>query len=155
MIVNEDRFFLSHRKDIALAAQGTNILQELKTFRFLYVLYKKNKDAVVHHVGLKDILWGGLAAKLAGVRGVVNAVSGLGVIFSAEKMGLMAKGILSIMRFSNHRKGVKVIFQNQEDIDLFHQHGIVDESQCEFIKGSGVDLNVFRYVPCLRRKATS
>ena len=181
MIVNEDRFFLSHRKEIALAAQkagwevsivckdtgqrkdvealglkmielpinptGTNILQELKTFWFLYTLYKKNKDAVVHHVGLKDILWGGLAAKLAGVRGVVNAVSGLGVIFSGEKMGLMAKGILSIMRFSNHRKGVKVIFQNQEDIDLFRQHGIVNESQCEFIKGSGVDLNVFRYVP--------
>ena len=181
MIVNEDRFFLSHRKDIALAAQeagwdvtivckdtgqrgdvealglkmtelpinptGTNILQELKTFWFLYTLYKKNKDAVVHHVGLKDILWGGLAAKLAGVRGVVNAVSGLGVIFSGEKMGLMAKGILSIMRFSNHRKGVKVIFQNQEDIDLFRRHGIVNESQCEFIKGSGVDLNVFRYVP--------
>ena len=72
MIVNEDRFFLSHRKEIALAAQragwdvtivckdtgqrgdvealglkmtelpinptGTNILQELKTFWFLYTL---------------------------------------------------------------------------------------------------------------------
>ena len=181
MIVNEDRFFLSHRKEIALAAQktgwdvtivckdtgqrkdvenlglkmidlpidptGTNILSELKTGLFLYSLYKKNKDAVVHHVGLKSILWGGLAAKIVGVRGVVNAVSGLGVVFSGEKMGLMARGILSIMRFSHHRKGLKVIFQNQEDIDLFRQHGIVDQSQCEFIKGSGVDLNVFRYVP--------
>lgn len=181
MIVNEDRFFLSHRKDIAVAAQeagwdvtivckdtgqrkdveslgikmldlpinptGTNILQELKTCKFLYTLYNKNKDAVVHHVGLKNILWGGLAAKLARVHGVVNAVSGLGVIFSGEKMGMMAKGILAILRFSHHRKGLKVIFQNQEDKDLFLKHGIVNESQCEFIKGSGVDLNVFRYVP--------
>ena len=39
----------------------------------------------MHHVGLKVILWGGLAAKLAGVKGVVNAVSGLGVMFSLEK----------------------------------------------------------------------
>ena len=181
MIVNEDRFFLSHRKDIAVAAQkagwdvtivckdtgqrkdveslgikmldlpinptGTNILQELKTCKFLYTLYNKNRDAVVHHVGLKNILWGGLAAKLASVNGVVNAVSGLGVIFSGEKMGMMAKGILAILRFSHHRKGLKVIFQNQEDKDLFLKHGIVNESQCEFIKGSGVDLNVFRYVP--------
>lgn len=181
MIVNEDRFFLSHRKDIALAAQeagwdvtivckdtgrwqevealglkvlelpinptGMNLRQELRTWWFLYTLYKKNKDAVVHHVGLKSILWGGLAAKLTGVRGVVNAVSGLGAIFSKGKIGLMAKGVLYIMRFSNRRKRVKVIFQNKEDKALFLQYGVINEHQAEFIKGSGVDLNVFKYVP--------
>ena len=181
MIVNEDRFFLSHRKDIALTAQkagwhvtivckdtgqrkevealglkvmdlpinptGMNPMQELRTWWFLYTLYRKNRDAVVHHVGLKNILWGGLAAKMARVYGVVNAVSGLGAIFSANKMGITAKGILTIMRFSNKRKRVKVIFQNQEDRNLFLQHDVIDESQSEFIKGSGVDLNVFHYVP--------
>lgn len=181
MIVNEDRFFLSHRKEIAVAAQetgwdvtivckdtgrwkelealglkalelpinptGMNLRQELRTFWFLYTLYIKNKDAVVHHVGLKNILWGGLAAKLTGVRGVVNAVSGLGAIFSGEKMGMTAKGILAVMRFANRRKSVKVIFQNQEDRNLFLQHGVVTEDQVAFIKGSGVDLNEFKYVP--------
>ena len=181
MIVNEDRFFLSHRKEIALAAQktgwdvtvvckdtgrrrevedlglkmlelpinptGMNLRQELKTFWFLYTLYKKNRDAVIHHVGLKDILWGGLAAKLTGVRGVVNAVSGLGAIFSGNKIGITAKGILAVMRFSNCRKRVKVIFQNYEDRNLFLQHRVVTEDQIAFIKGSGVDLNEFKYVP--------
>lgn len=181
MIVNEDRFFLSHRKEIALAAQkagwevtvvckdtgqrhdvealglkmlelpvnptGMNPLQEFKTWRFLYALYRKNRDAVVHHVGLKNILWGGLAAKLARVRGVVNAVSGLGTIFSNNKLGMTAKGILAIMRFSNKRKNVKVIFQNQEDRELFLRHHVVSLSQVEFIKGSGVDLKEFKYVP--------
>ena len=180
MIVNEDRFFLSHRKEIALAAQktgwdvtvvckdtgrrrevedlglkmlelpinptGMNLRQELKTFWFLYTLYKKNKDSVIHHVGLKDILWGGLAAKLTGVRGVVNAVSGLGAIFSGNKIGITAKGILAVMRFSNCRKRVKVIFQNYEDRNLFLQHRVVTEDQIAFIKGSGVDLNEFKYV---------
>ena len=181
LIVNEDRFFLSHRKEIALAAQnagwevsvvckdtgqreevealgltmlelpvnptGMNPIQEFKTWRFLYSLYRKNRDAVVHHVGLKNILWGGLAAKLTRVHGVVNAVSGLGTLFSSDKLGMTAKGILAIMRFSNKRKRVKVIFQNQEDKSLFLHHGIVNESQVEFIKGSGVDLNEFKYVP--------
>lgn len=181
MIVNEDRFFLSHRKEIALAAQeagwevtvvckdtgrwqelealglkalelpinptGMNIRQELRTLWFLYTLYRKNRDAVVHHVGLKNILWGGLAAKLTGVRGVVNAVSGLGAIFSGDKMGRTAKGILAMMRFANKRKSVKVIFQNNEDRNLFLQHRVITESQAEFIKGSGVDLNVFKFVP--------
>ena len=181
MIINEDRFLLSHRKEIALAAQkagwnvtvvckdtgrrnevealglkmlelsinptGMNLGQEFRTLWFLYTLYKKNRDAVIHHVGLKNILWGGLAAKLAGVRGVVNAVSGLGAIFSKGKIGLMAKGILYIMRFSNRGTNVKVIFQNNEDRALFLQYGVIEESQAEFIKGSGVDLNEFKYVP--------
>ena len=181
MIVNEDRFFLSHRKEIALAAQdagwdvtivckdtgrrqevealglkvlelpinptGMNLRQELRTLWFLYTLYIKNRDAVVHHVGLKNILWGGLAAKLTGIKGVVNAVSGLGAIFSGDKMGMTAKGILAVMRFSNRRKNVKVIFQNQEDRHLFLKHGVVTEDQPVFIKGSGVNLNEFKYVP--------
>lgn len=181
VIVNEDRFFLSHRKEIALAAReagwdvtvvckdtgqrqdvealglkmlelpinptGMNLSQELRTWWFLYSLYIKNRDAVIHHVGLKNILWGGLAAKQARVHGVVNAVSGMGAIFSGDKMGMTARGILALMRFSNKRKRVKVIFQNQEDKTLFLNRGVVGESQVEFIKGSGVDLNDFRYVP--------
>ena len=187
MIVNEDRFFLSHRKEIALAAQeagwdvtvvckdtgqreevealglktlelpinptGMNPFQEFKTWRFLYCLYKNNRDAVVHHVGLKNILWGGIAAKLARVRGVVNAVSGLGTTFSDDKIGMKARGILAVMRFSNKRVGtiahspVRVIFQNHEDKNLFIQNGVVEESQVVFIKGSGVNLDVFKFVP--------
>ena len=59
----------------------------------------------------------------------------------------MARTVMAFMRFSNKRKRVKVTFQNQEDKTLFLEHGVVDESQVEFIKGSGVDLNVFKYVP--------
>ena len=181
MIVSEDRFLLSHRKEIALAAKkdgwqitivckntgqreeveacglkmlelpinptGKNLLEELNTFWFLFSLYRKNRNAIIYHVGLKDILWGSLAAKLTGVYGVVNAVSGLGAIFSNGKMGMMARGILAVMRFANKRERVKVIFQNKEDERLFLQHGVVTESQTEFIKGSGVDLDDFKYVP--------
>jgi glycosyltransferase involved in cell wall biosynthesis len=133
--------------ELPINPTGMNLGQEFKTLWFLYTLYKNNKDAVIHHVGLKNILWGALAAKLAGVRGVVNAVSGLGAIFSKGKIGLMAKSVLYIMRFSNRRKNVKVIFQNNEDRALFLKYGVVEESQAEFIKGSGVNLNEFKYVP--------
>lgn len=153
MVVNEDRFFLSHRKDIALYAQkrgyeitlvakntgrrnevealglkmielpinptGENIKEELKTFRFLMRLYRKERPDIVHHVGLKNILWGGLAARLTSVHGVVNAVSGLGILFSQEKQSVMQKAILSVIRFSCHRKNVATIFQNEEDRTLF------------------------------------
>lgn len=181
MVVNEDRFFLSHRKDIALEAQragydvlivckdtgqrheverlglrmlelpinptGTNPLQELRTFRFLYGLYASHRPDIVHHVGLKNILWGGLAARLARVPGVVNAVSGLGALFNGEKPSLMTRLVMQGMKTANHRKGVSVIFQNHEDMDLFLRHGICRQEQCDFIKGSGVDLDVYHYTP--------
>ncbi len=181
MVVNEDRFFLSHRKDIALSAKkkgydvtvvtkdtgsldiiktlglnvvempinptGTNLLQELRTFFFLMRLYQKEKPQIVHHVGVKNILWGGMAAKLVRVKGMVNAVSGLGGLFNDGKVSLTTKGILSCIRFSNNRPGVKVIFQNNDDLGLMREHKVVTEEQIEFTKGSGIDLKDYDFTP--------
>ena len=181
IVVNEDRFFLSHRKEIAVKAQqegfdvcivckdtgrradvealglpmidlpvnptGLNLWEEMRTLRFLYRLYKSEQPDIVHHVGIKNILWGGLAARLAGVPAVVNAVSGLGVLFSGEEPSFMARMVLRVMRFSNHRDNVSVIFQNHEDMDLFLHYHIISEDACVFIKGSGVDLKEFHYTP--------
>ena len=181
MVVHEDRFFLSHRKEIALRAQqegydvtlvakntgrraevealgirmielpinptGENIMEELKTFWFLFKLYRKLKPDIVHHVGLKVMLWGSLAALFAGVPREVNAVSGLGVLFSQEKPSLMAGMILKVLRFSHHRKHVLVIFQNNEDMGEFLTHKVLKPEQVRYIKGSGVDLKEFAYVP--------
>lgn len=181
MVVNEDRFFLSHRKDIALYAQkrgyeitlvakntgrrnevealglkmielpinptGENIKEELKTFRFLMHLYRQERPDIVHHVGLKNILWGGLAARLTSVHGVVNAVSGLGILFSQEKQSVMQKAILSVIRFSCHRKNVATIFQNEEDRTLFIEKNIIRKGNVYYTRGSGVDLKEYTYMP--------
>lgn len=133
--------------DLPINATGMNPVEEMKTFWFLWKLYRKEKPDVVHHVGLKTILWGGVASKLTGVKGVVNAVSGLGVMFSGEKQSLVAKGILAVLRFSHNRKGVRVIFQNHEDEGLFLKNHITRQEDSVFIKGSGVSLNEFTYSP--------
>lgn len=181
IVVNEDRFFLSHRKDIAVAAvaagydvtvvakdtgrkeevvalgvnyielpvnpTGMNVGQELETFNFLCRLFRKEKPDIVHNVGLKQILWGGLAAKFAQIPLVVNAVSGLGVMFSGDELSLSARAIMRLLRFSHNRTGVYVIFQNEDDSQLFLKHKIVAPNQQYFIKGSGVNLKEFAYVP--------
>lgn len=181
IVVNVDWFFLSHRKDIAIASKdqgydvtivtkdtgkrtdierlglrfidlpmnrsGQNIKEELHTCWFLYRLYKKEKPDVVHHVGLKTILWGTLAAKLAGVKGVVNAVSGLGIFFSDENKSIVARLLPKVLRFSHHRPNLAVIFQNDEDKELFLRNGIIKEKQAFYIKGSGVNLNEYCYTP--------
>ncbi len=181
MIVNEDRFFLSHRVDIALNAQqmgydvkiiakdtgqfqevkdlgfeiedlpieptGMNPLHEMKTLSYLNRVFKHDKPDIVHLVGMKNILWGSMAARAAKVPGVVEAISGLGGLFSGEKMSMVTRGILAVIRWGNSRSGVKAIFQNNDDLSIFLNKNAVSPDQVCFIKGSGIDLNDFCYTP--------
>ena len=181
IVVNVDWFFLSHRKDVALAAKeagwdvtivtadtgklkdidalglktinlpmsrsGMNILEELNTLNWLRKLYKREKPDVVHHVGMKTILWGTLAAKFSHVHGVVNAISGLGGFFAEDNKGILSKVMPLVLRFSHSRKNLLCIFQNDDDWGLYVKHGVIVHEQGRFIKGSGVDLNQFCYTP--------
>lgn len=133
--------------NLPMSRSGMNILQELGTLNFLRKLYKKEKPDVVHHVGMKTILWGTLAAKFAKVNGVVNAISGLGGFFAEDNKGLMASVMPKVLKFSHNRKNLLCIFQNNEDKALYVKNGIIKEEQARYIKGSGVDLKEFCYTP--------
>ena len=133
--------------NLPMSRSGKNILEELGTLNFLRKLYKREKPDVVHHVGMKTILWGTLAAKFAGVNGVVNAISGLGGFFAEDNKGLMAKLMPKVLKFSHNRKNLLCIFQNDEDKGLYVKNGIIKPEQARYIKGSGVDLNEFCYTP--------
>lgn len=184
IIVNQDFFFLSHRKDIALQAKkegfdvtivasdtgkagiirslelrfidlpinktGLNPLEEFKTFLFLYRLIGREKPYIVHLVGMKVILWGGLAARLRHTEGIVSAVSGLGVMFSPKyNKGLkkiLSKGVLTVMRFIHNSGNAYCIFHNTDDQELFVRNGIVAIQHCVRTMGSGIDLKEFGYV---------
>lgn len=182
MVMNEDFFFLSHRKQIGIEAQrkgyevtvvakdtgyraviermglkfiglpinptGMNPFQEFRTFLFLKKLYKNNPGIIVHHVGLKVMLWGMLAARNSGIAGVVNAVCGLGILFSNEK-SLLAKSIMKILKYGNNRN-VVFIFQNHDDEKLFNDNKITRQGRTYYIKGSGIDLEEFSFKPMPR-----
>ncbi len=126
---------------------GINIFEEIKTLSFLCRLYKRERPDIVHHVGLKTILWGTLAAKITKVDSIVNAVSGLGIAFSSENSSILSKMLLRILRFSHNYKNLVVIFQNNEDKNLFLQNRLINAEQSEMIKGSGIDLELFNYTP--------
>ena len=133
--------------NLPMSRSGKNILEELGTLNFLRKLYKQEKPDVVHHVGMKTILWGTLAAKFAHVKGVVNAISGLGGFFAEDNKGVMARVMPKVLKFSHNRKNLLCIFQNDEDKGLYVKNGIIKEEQARYIKGSGVDLKEFCYTP--------
>ena len=127
---------------------GTNLIDEMKTFIFLWNLFRKEKPDIVHLVGLKTMLWGSLACRMAGIKRMVSAVCGLGMLFDEEHaQSAMSKAILKVFRLTHKGKNVKVIFQNEDDKQLFIQNKIVKEEQCAYTRGSGIDLDNYIYTP--------
>ena len=127
---------------------GTNIKDEIKTFFFLYKLFRREKPDIVHLVGLKTMLWGSLACRLAGVKAMVSAVCGLGVLFDEEHAhSFMTRSILKVLRLTHKKKRLAVIFQNNDDKAIFLNAKIMKEEQCAFTNGSGINLQNYDYTP--------
>ena len=132
--------------NLPINKSGTNIKDELKTLSFLYDLFRREKPDVVHLVGLKTILWGSIACRIASVKAMVSAVCGLGVLFDEKHAkSLMSRMILKVLKFTHKGKGVRVVFQNNDDKQLFLDQGIIAENRCVFTNGSGVDLAKYEF----------
>jgi glycosyltransferase involved in cell wall biosynthesis len=127
---------------------GTNPLSELATIRSFYRLYNKVNPDVVHHITLKPVIYGSLVAKFLKVKGVLNAVSGLGYVFTGPRRGAVQNVMLKIMRNGFKRKNCEFIFQNKDDFNELSGLGVIHKSnKINFIKGSGADLAIFKQMP--------
>ena len=123
-----------------------NLWSGLKSFYFLYKVYQRAHPDVVHHVGLKVIFLGGLAATLTKVKGVVNAISGLGVSFAEEQTEKFKTRLYIFVLAILHRSwNLNVIFQNNEDKSIFLENSIISKPQAILIKGSGIDLHEYHF----------
>lgn len=127
---------------------GKNIKDELKTFFFLYQLFKKEKPDIVHMVGLKTMLWGSIACRLTGVKAIISAVCGLGLLFDEKHAdSFITRMILKVLRLTHQGDNVRIVFQNNDDRKLFLDNKIITEDKCVFTNGSGIDLSNYTYAP--------
>jgi glycosyltransferase involved in cell wall biosynthesis len=134
---------------VPLTRSGLNPVWEWRTFRALRRIYRDEAPDLVHHVTIKPVIYGTLAARAAGVPGVVNAISGLGFIFTHEGfVASVKRGLVNLLyRFGLHHQNMRFIFQNQEDLDEFVAHVGVPRRSAHLIRGSGVDLDAFAPTP--------
>jgi glycosyltransferase involved in cell wall biosynthesis len=132
--------------DFSFSRSGTNPLNELKTLFTFRKLYKKVKPDVVHHITLKPVIYGTVISKFLKVRGVVNAISGLGYNFTSDRKGLIQKIMIHLMKYGFNRKNLTIIFQNKDDqFELKRLKVIGEGNSIVRIKGSGVDLKKFSH----------
>jgi glycosyltransferase involved in cell wall biosynthesis len=130
---------------VAFSRKGMHPVTELASVRALFRLYRKLRPDIVHHVTIKPVIYGSLAARLVGVPAVVNAVSGLGYVFILRglKAIFLRRAVRWGYRFALSHPNSRVIFQNGDDLTLFTGDGLVRSDRAVIIKGSGVDLHRF------------
>lgn len=124
---------------IHMAKKSTNPFKDLYLLWQLLKLYARLKPDVVLQFTIKPNIYGALAASLLGIP-TINNVCGLGTMF-------LRKGIPSRIARWLYRISFKfpyrVLFQNQDDLDLFVQEGLVKAKITELVPGSGVPLSKF------------
>ncbi|MDA8932450.1 glycosyltransferase family 4 protein, partial [Flavobacteriaceae bacterium] len=131
--------------DLTISRSGINPFKEFSTLIDFYKIYSKIKPDIVHHITLKPVIYGSIISKFLKIKHVVNAVSGLGYSFTRNRKGPVQKLMILLLRFGFKRNDLSVIFQNEDDKNIFKNLNIIsNRNQIFQIKGSGVDLLTFK-----------
>jgi glycosyltransferase involved in cell wall biosynthesis len=122
--------------------KGINPGADLRLMRAFYAWYRKEKPDIVHHFTIKPVIYGSIAARLAGVPCIVNTVTGLGFVFMEENIDWLRRLVewqyraaLACAHFT--------FFQNPDDLELFLTRRLINPQRVGVLPGSGVDCTFF------------
>jgi len=134
---------------LKLSRRSHNPLRELASIAQIAAVYRRTRPHIVHQVAVKPVLYGSLAARITGVPAVVNALAGMGYLFSSSerKARVLRPLVESAYRALLNRANSRLIVQNPDDLALLQARGIADPTRTVMIRGSGVDLSMFAAAP--------
>lgn len=119
---------------------GMNPLVDLRALVALWRLFRHERPDLLHQSTQKLVLYGSLAARLAGVPAIVNTVNGLGAMLgdSGGVLRLIRPLLHAMMRVAL-RPPVRVCFQNEALEAFYLARRLVRPDQTTIIPGSGAD----------------
>jgi glycosyltransferase involved in cell wall biosynthesis len=132
---------------LEMVRRSRNPFREVIAVAELVRLYRRVKPDVVHHVAMKPILYGSLAAWLTRVPSVINAFAGLGYAFMDERNGLLRWCVKTSLKTVLRVSHSVTLVQNQDDQDRLVGEGVVPASQVRIIAGSGIDVAAYSIQP--------
>ena len=132
-----------------LDRKGLNPLRDCATMRALLVLLRQEKPDLLFTSTIKPVIYGCLAARLAGVPHVYATITGLGYAFEADSFFKKCVNHLGVLLYRLALSGVEgVFFQNRDDLATFREAGILGSiARVLFARGVGVDIQRFAEAP--------
>ncbi|NOU25895.1 MAG: glycosyltransferase family 4 protein [Methylotenera sp.] len=111
-------------------------------FRFLKLLRNERPDVFLGYT-IKPNIFGSLAAHMLGIP-VINNIAGLGAVFMRDNW--LTRLVRRLYKLALSRS-CHVFFQNNEDLQMFVEQGLVTVNKVSRLPGSGIDLVKFPYTP--------
>jgi len=125
---------------LPVSRKGLNPLVECLLFLRFIIIFRTLRPAVVHLRTPKMWIYGGIAARLAGVPGVVSHITGIGSAMSGRtwrsRAARIALTVLAPLCFGHPRQ--RVIAQNRDDAAVLLRLRC-PRRKLRLIRGSGVD----------------
>lgn len=130
-----------------MARRGMNPLTELSTIFRLVRVYRRECPALVHHFTIKCVLYGSIAGRMARVPAIVNAITGLGYVFTEG--GFLRRILRGMVKIWYHfaLSGTQVIFENKDNLLTFVNENLIKEEAANLVRSAGVDVRLFRLTP--------
>lgn len=133
---------------LEMSRGGTRPWSELRSLLSLTRIYRRVRPDVAHHVSLKPVLYGSVAARVVGVPHRVNAITGFGSVFSSRRIvpSLLRPMARLLLQSAIRSPASYVIVQNEDDRSSVIDLGCSPEN-IRLIPGSGVDVDRFTPSP--------
>jgi glycosyltransferase involved in cell wall biosynthesis len=138
---------VAHRRAF-FSSSGMNPFSELLGLLQLAWFIRGFKPDIVHCASPKGVLYGGIAARLCRVKGLVLAISGMGYAYTAgtgngHRRAFVRKVYEALAGFAFRHPNLRVIVQNDDDYRTIIESGRAKADCTRLIHGSGVDLSRF------------
>lgn len=135
--------------DIPCERTGLGLGRDLALFRALVALCRRTRPEIALFYMIKPVLYGSLAARLAGVPTICSMITGLGYALTGDTFARRAlKTALGPLLKAALRGNRVVFFQNPDDLAHFRRQGLLaPHQQAVLINGSGVDIEGFAPAP--------
>ena len=124
-------------------------LNELRMIGNLTRLYRQVQPDIVHHVTMRPVLYGSIAARRAGIGALVNLFAGLGHLYTHDtwKNRLIRAFSEPLFRYGFAHPNHRLILQNRDDKQTVLDQKLLPEDKIRVIRGSGVDTDLFKPDP--------
>ncbi len=122
-----------------LKRDSINPVRDMLLTSELLGLYRKYRPDIIVHYTVKPNIFGGIAARIASIPSIA-VVTGLGYAFIHN--GLVKRTTKSLYRIVSryHRR---MVFENQDDRQLFIDERLMTPAKGVTVKGCGVDLQYY------------
>lgn len=130
--------------DFAMLRSGTSLAQEFGSILELQRLFRQHRPDVCFAYFLKPVIYGTIAAWLAGTKRRYGLIAGLGFAFTegaetGRKRRFLQIAITVLARFAFKRID-QLMFQNPDDLEEFVSRKIVSPGKAVLVGATGVDM---------------